>query len=81
LAGAEAAADLCTWGLKAPTSPDIGRVNSESVDTSDAVIHVIISVRSEGVVGVGIKQHRPARKRKPGAWPCCGCDAPTDEML
>ena len=55
LAGAEAA-DLCTWGFKAPTSPDVGRVNSGSVDTSDAVIHVIIRTRPEGVVGVGIER-------------------------
>src|SRR5262249_51845896 len=53
LAGAEAA-DLC-WG-KASTSPDVGRANFGSVDTSDAVIHVIIRAWPEGVVGVGIER-------------------------
>src|SRR6476659_9214901 len=48
LAGAEAAADLSTWG--------IGRAHSGSVDTSDTVIHVIIRTRPEGVVGVGIER-------------------------
>ena len=51
LTGAEAAADLCTWGL-----PDVGRTNSGSVELGDAVIDVIISTRPEGVVGVGIKR-------------------------
>src|SRR5262249_23949672 len=55
LAGAEAAADLCTWALKTPTSPDVGRTNSGSVEIDDAVIDVLISTQPEGVVGVWIK--------------------------